>query len=54
MEAGRQIPRQHLSPLGQTLGARGVGSAGGLRLLHEVADLFHLRLLIPGQLPPRD
>ena len=54
MEAGRQIARQHLSPLGQTLGACQIRSARGLRLLHEVTDLLHLRLLILIQLPSSD
>jgi hypothetical protein len=52
MEAGRQIPRQHLSPFGQTLGAGWIRTARGLRLLDEVPDLIHLGLLILAQLPP--
>ena len=46
VEAGGQIACQHVRPLGQTLGARWIGSARGLCLLHEVPDLVHLRLLI--------
>jgi hypothetical protein len=54
VEAGRQIARQHLRPSGQTLGAGQVRTTRGLRLLHEVTDLFHLRLLILIQLPSPD
>ncbi len=54
MKTRRQIPGQNLSPFGQTLGAGWIGTARGLRLLHEIPDLFHLRLLVFGELPPSD
>ena len=46
MAAGGEIARQHPSTFGQTLGAGWIGSASGLGLLDEIADLFHIGLLI--------
>ena len=51
MEAGGKIARQNFSPFGQTFRAGWIGTASGLGLLDEIADLFHIGLLIFIQLP---
>ncbi len=51
VEAGCQVPRQHLGPFRQAFGARQVGIPRGARLLHKAPHLFQFGLLILGQLP---
>ena len=51
VEAGCQVPRQHLGPFRQAFRARQVGIPRGARLLHKAPHLFQFGLLILGQLP---